>query len=144
MVSAFLKRNHVLSIRSPQSTSLTRAMNVNKENVKLFFNNLFEVIDEYTVWPQDIYNCDESGVNTAPSPDKIGLPKKLCKHVGGINSQKRGTLVTIYIVINAIGNSIPPMFMFSRKNFQKHFIVNGPSGCIGTANGSGWVHSDEF
>lgn len=69
---------------------------------------------------------------------------KGAKQVGFVTSQERGTLVTLCIAINEVGNSIPPLFIFPRKNFQDHFIRDGPPGCVGTANKSGWMQEDEF
>ncbi len=39
---------------------------------------------------------------------------------------------------------IPPMFIFPRVNFKDHFIRDGPPGCIGAANKSGWMMEDHF
>ena len=36
------------------------------------------------------------------------------------------------------------MFIFPRKRFQEHFIRDGPTGSVGTANGSGWMQEDDF
>nr|CAH7725023.1 unnamed protein product [Callosobruchus chinensis] len=36
------------------------------------------------------------------------------------------------------------MFIFPREKFQDHFIRDGPTGSVGTANGSGWMHVDDF
>lgn len=48
------------------------------------------------------------------------------------------------VAVNGTGNSVPPMFVFPRKKFQDHFIQNGPPGCTGTANGSGWMQEADF
>ncbi|XP_031349549.1 uncharacterized protein LOC116175527 [Photinus pyralis] len=90
-----------------------------------------------------MYNLDETGVTTAPKPDKI-VALKGAKQVDGINSHERGTLVTLCVAVNAVGNLIPPMFIFPRKNYHDHFLADGPVGSIGAANGSGWMQSAEF
>lgn len=61
-----------------------------------------------------------------------------------MTSTERGTLVTLALARNALGNYIPPMFIFNRKRFQKHFIRYSPTGSVGTANGSGWMQEDDF
>lgn len=60
--------------------------------------------------------------------------------MGAITSQEHGTLVTVTVAINALGNSIPPMFIFPRLRFQDHFIRDGPPGCVG----AGWMQDKEF
>lgn len=43
-----------------------------------------------------------------------------------------------------LGISIPPFFSFTRKKFLTHFILDGPTGCVGAADGSGWMQEQEF
>jgi len=52
--------------------------------------------------------------------------------------------MTVVVAVNALGNSMPPMFIFPRKTFRDHFIRDGPSGCIGAGNKSGWMTNIEF
>ncbi|CAH2099991.1 unnamed protein product [Euphydryas editha] len=61
-----------------------------------------------------------------------------------MTSAERGTLVTIALAGNALGNYMPPMFIFPRKRFNEHFIRDEPLESIGTANGSGWMQEDDF
>lgn len=139
----FLKRNSTLSIRTPESTSIARACNFNKQTVGRFFDQLRDVMQKYGCEPQNIYNLDETGITTAAKPDKI-IASKGVKQVGGINSHERGTLVTLCVAVNAVGNIIPPMFIFPRKNYHDHFLADAPVGSIGAANGSGWMQCAEF
>ena len=64
--------------------------------------------------------------------------------MGAITSAERGNLVTVCVAINATGNCLPPMFLFPRKIFRDDFLRGGPVGCIGAANGSGWMQGDAF
>ena len=61
-----------------------------------------------------------------------------------MTSSERGQLVTMCCAVNAIGQAIPPMFIFPRVHFQDHFIRDGPPGCIGTSYPSGWMVANTF
>lgn len=142
-LNGFLKRNSHLSIRTPESTSASRATSFNKHNVGDFFTKLSTVLDKYKFPPSRIYNLDETGVTTVLKPRKI-VAKKGIKQVGAIVSAERGTLVTVELAVNALGHTVPPMFVFPRLKYKDLFIKSGPSESIGAGNGSGWMTVTEF
>ncbi|XP_060855541.1 uncharacterized protein LOC132933245 [Metopolophium dirhodum] len=136
-----LKRNSSLSLRQPETTSLSRAMN--KANVNLFMDKFQQVLLKYKFEAQHIYNIDETGVTTVQTPSKI-VATKGKKQISAITSAERGVLVTMCIAVNGTGCAIPPMFVFPRFKFHQHFLRGGPAGCVGTANKSGWMKGPEF
>lgn len=66
------------------------------------------------------------------------------KQVGSLTSSETGTLVTMCTAVSASGNTVPPMFIFPRVKYYDHFVRDGPTGCIGGANQSGWMTSENF
>uniref|UniRef100_A0A2A4K4E0 HTH CENPB-type domain-containing protein n=1 Tax=Heliothis virescens TaxID=7102 RepID=A0A2A4K4E0_HELVI len=139
----FMRRNPRLSIRAPQATSIARATSFNRSNVELFFKNYIEVLERENYTASAIWNMDETGITTVQKPDRV-IAGRGTKQVSSVTSAERGVLVTVATAVNAIGNSIPPMFIFPRKRFQDHFIRDAPQGSTGSANGSGWMQEEDF
>ncbi|XP_004207216.3 uncharacterized protein LOC101237152 [Hydra vulgaris] len=122
---------------------MARATAFNCYTVGEFFTNLKDVRLRHKFQPQNIYNVDETGLTTVQKPVKV-IAKKGDKQVGRITSAERGTLVTVCCAVNAIGNSIPPFFIFPRVHFKGSMINGGPPGCVGVANPSGWMNVATF
>ena len=72
------------------------------------------------------------------------IASKGSKQVGQATSAERGSLVTVCCGINAIGNSIPPYFIFPRVNFKPYMLHDAPTGSDGSTHPSGWMTSSNF
>ena len=48
------------------------------------------------------------------------------QNVGAIMSGERGTNVAVATAVSASGNTVPPMFVFPRKNYKDYFVKNDP------------------
>lgn len=140
----FKQRHPELAIRKPEPCSLARATAFNKVNVQKFFNNLKVALQRHESFADGsrIYNLDETATTTVQRPQKIVTRKgtSACK----VTSGERGTLVTTCLIINALGQALPPVMVFPRKNFQTHMLNGAPSGTLGLATASGWMNTTLF
>ncbi|KAI5722611.1 hypothetical protein M8J76_010920 [Diaphorina citri] len=82
-------------------------------------------------------------MNTVTKSPKI-IAKRGTKQCAKATSGEKGTLVTVCCIVSASGNTIPPVMIFPRVNFQRHMIHGAPPGTLGLANKSGWMMSDLF
>jgi hypothetical protein len=140
----FMKRNSQISLRVPEKTSLARMQGFNEIQVMKFYDLLKALIIKHKFLASRIYNADETGVPTVPTK----LPKILCKkgvkRIAKVVSAERGKTVTLVCSMNAIGNYVPPAFIFPRKKMRYEFLDDAPSDSLGLANKSGWMTQDLF
>lgn len=61
-----------------------------------------------------------------------------------MTSAERGTNVSMIEAVNAVGNTVPPLFVFPRVNFKDHMLKGAPPGSIGAAAQSGWSNENIF
>ncbi|GLV33249.1 hypothetical protein CBL_08417 [Carabus blaptoides fortunei] len=94
---SFRRRKSELSMRTARATSLSRPTSFNRTNVDAFHKKR----------------------------DKV-VAKRGSQQVGAFTSAERGTLVTVTFAANALGNAIPPLFVFPRVRHQDHFLRDGP------------------
>lgn len=139
----FMNRHKELSLRKAQNTSYNRILNFNKKNVESFYNVLQKVLNDLKLGPGQIFNMDETGLSTVQNSPKV-ISRRGIQQVGVAASGERGEMITMAIAVNALGNTIPPMFIFRRAVLREYYYVNGPPGCIAAANTSGWMQQQEF
>ena len=64
--------------------------------------------------------------------------------MGRISSAEKGTTVTMCCCVNAIGNALPPAYIFPRVHFENHMLKGAPSESLGLAHSLGWMTTDLF
>lgn len=141
----FLKRYPDLSLRTPEATSIGRAVGFNRPQVDRLFQLLRQMYIKHDLRPRDVYNVDETGMQTSSNrPPKV-ISVKGKKQVGVIASAEKGKTVTAICCCNAEGRFIPPALIFPRKRMNNPALMDGaPTGTLGLFSDSGWVNTDLF
>jgi len=79
-MNSFMKRHPELSLRTPEKTSVQRAVGFNKAKVRRFFEllekQLFNEDGSRKIPAQHMYNVDETGITICQKPQKIGKKEK--------------------------------------------------------------------
>ena len=139
----FIRRHPSLSLRLPEPTSLARVAAFNPIKVGSFFSLLQTVASQMTYEPNSIWNLDETGVTIVHTPQRV-VARRGLKRVGKITSADRGQMITMALAVSAVGNKMPPFFIFPNKRFHPYFLNGDPVGCTGTCSPSGWMNAETF
>ncbi|XP_068907656.1 uncharacterized protein [Tenebrio molitor] len=142
---SFLRRYPELSFRTPEATSAARARGFNKEAVAKFFAALDTCTEKHNITdPSQIYNMDESGIQTVPSKLSKVVAHRGRKQVGALTSAERGQNVTVVLCMSAAGYFIPPAIIFPRKRRNELLFSGAPLGTLKLQNESGYMKTDLF
>ncbi|XP_065658570.1 uncharacterized protein LOC136083093 [Hydra vulgaris] len=139
----FMSRNPQLSIRTPQATSISRAIGFNKPKVNQFFSVYKSLFEEHKFSAKQLWNMDETGITNVHKPGKI-IATKGKRQVSKITSGERGATVTVVCAMSASGTYVPPLFIFPRKRMTDRLAVGATSGSIIRVSSSGWTDSSLF
>ncbi|XP_053379621.1 jerky protein homolog-like [Mercenaria mercenaria] len=141
---AFKKRwEHRLASLKPQKLDSNRARSTTPEVLQNYYTNLKQVYDKYELHdkPQNIYNDDETGLQPEHRPPNVIAP---------INSKPqaitspRSTTTTLIGCSNAIGNSLPPFFVFKGKRYNPDLMKGANPGAKYEMSETGWSNSNIF
>ena len=141
--AGFLRRNPQLSLRTPEPTSIGRAVGFNPVQVARFYDVLQETYEKHHLNPSRIWNVDESGLTTVHRPGKI-IARKGQRQVGKITSGEKGRTITAVCAFNPVGVYVPPMLVFPRARMAERLLSGAPPGTIGATSKSGWIDSSLF
>ena len=139
----FIKRWPNLKIVKPQKLSIARAKSASRESLDKYYKELSLVLTSNGLndKPQNIYNVDETGVNTEHSPPKSVCDKSTIPQ--NITSNRSSTITTIASG-NALRNSAPPYFVFPGQRWNEEFLEGACPGSAGEMTKSGWSNSQVF
>ena len=121
----------------------TRAKATSPDIVENYFKNLQDTIEKYdlTDKPQHIYNIDETGITPDHRPPNvIATPGSNPQSV----TSPRSTTTTNIVCANAIGNSVPPYFIFKGKRFNPDLLKGASPGTKGVMSDPGWSNCQIF
>ena len=105
----------------------------NKTNVIDILYNYKRVPKSWEFTPDRVHNTDETGVSTFVQSPNI-VAQLGTKQVGQAVSVERGTMITIYMVINSFGNTVPPVFIFPRSKLRDSLMFGAPPGSLQLVN----------
>ena len=138
-IRGFMARHPDLSLRTLESTSIAKAMGVNRPQVYRYFRLLRTLYLKHKLRSQDIYNCDETGIQTSANR----LPKVISVN-GNRQVAERGKTVIAMCCCTSEERFIPPALIFSKKRMVDRLMNGAPPGSIGVCSDSGWMNTALF
>ena len=136
----FMKRHKNLTLRKSENTSLFRAMVFSKTNVMEFFDNYERALKSWKFTADRVYNIVETGKSIVVQPPNI------VAYTGMKQVSVRGTMTTVCMIINSVGNTVPPVFIFPRARLHDSLMLDVPPGGMGLVNSphSSWITGPLF
>jgi hypothetical protein len=139
----FMKRWPELNVTRPSGLSEQRARCANETSINNYFDELGRILTKYDLLgkPQNIYNIDEKGINTEYRPPQVVCGKD-CKPQAIM--AERSKTVTIIGAGNALGQHIPPFFIFPGERMVDGLMEGKTPGADGVMTKSGWSNAEVF
>ncbi|GBN11660.1 hypothetical protein AVEN_102860-1 [Araneus ventricosus] len=135
--------NRKFCSKKPENTSINTSLGFNKANIDVFKTNLENILHKFEFTPEKTYNLDKTGIiNVLQAPKVIASSGE--KQVRQTVSSERGELVTFCGIVNALGNTIPPFYVFPRKCYKELLLKGAPSQSLGLVHTTGWMTADNF
>jgi hypothetical protein len=139
----FMSRWPQLKVTKPRSLEVARAKYATETAISNYFGELKTILNKYNLMdkPQCIFNIDEKGLNSEHKPPKI-VAGKMYK-AQAVTSGKSQT-ITMIGCANAVGQQVPPFFVFPGKRMIDSLLEGASPGTSGTVSDSGWSNSAIF
>ena len=110
--------------------------------------NYFQVLKRgieagnYSVRPEDVYNCDETIVDLNKSTQKVVVPRRF--HVAHSRQVAPTEHISIHCCVSASRRAIPPFIIFKGAFPGGHYTAGGPDGALYGRQESGFMDSELF
>ena len=139
----FERRHPDLARRDPELLTTARENHMIPEIVNPFFDKLEKIVEENNLTAEQIYNCDETGLNTDPRLKKVYVAKG--KRDAYLKNATEGkACYSVLVCGSAAGEVMPPFTVFKGKNLYKQWMNGGPKGATYGCSPSGWMTDDNF
>lgn len=139
----FVKRLPELKVAKPLKLAISRAKSASRETVDNYYSKLQSILSTNNLIdkPNYIFNIDETWVSTEHQPPKVVCGKDT---VPQAVTSLRSSLVTLIAGGNAIGNVIPPYYVFAGKRWSPELLQGASDGSSGEIAKNGWSNTQVF
>ena len=139
---AYMSHHLNLVLKATEGMPIARIVGFNKVNVDVFFKAYTLAMEKYAFPPNRIYNLDESALVTVMKPVKVVCERG--RPVATQVSRERGATMTFVGIINAVGQSLPPVFIIPRKRWNDIFMRVAIYDSKGIWQANGWMNGECF
>ena len=127
----FMKHWPELKVKKPRGLEVQRAKATTEGAVTSYFDELSKILTKYDLKnsPERIYNIDEKGLKLNHSPPYVVAADG---NAPPAVTSGKGSTVTVIGCGNALGQQIPPYFVFPGKRIRPELLKGGTPGSDGT------------
>ncbi|KAL4255103.1 Centromere and Transposable Element-Derived Protein [Pleurotus pulmonarius] len=137
----FIRRHPELKTNLTQPLEACRANALNRASVDRYFDTLEEVIQEYKVRHENIYNMDEKGLVLGATSRSLAIIDRDQSTVYEIGDGSR-ELVTAIECISAAGIALRPTIIFKAQKHNLEWGRNNPGGASVAISPNGWTDQE--
>ncbi|XP_062567747.1 uncharacterized protein LOC134229990 [Saccostrea cucullata] len=139
----FLHRWPDLKVASPQKLTTCRAEAASRHKLNSYYKELSSIMTRHNIRqsPEQIYNIDETGISTEHNQPKIICSKSTKPQA---ITSARSSLTTTIAAGNAIGNHLPPFYVFKGKRWSDDLLKGSVPGAEGIMTETGWSNTQVF